>query len=242
MDTQGIFDRVAPYYDKMNDILSLGFHHRWKRTLVESLPWGQYKDQVPVVLDCACGTGDLGQLILSKAQSLEQRICVMGLDPSPCMLAQARMKLQDAGQVCWIEACAEHIPLPEEAVDIYLIGFGLRNVENRKQALQEALRVVKPGGTFFCLEFTPEVHPGVNWAYQPYRRYGLPFLGRLFAKDPESYEYLAQSIAAFPSPVLLSMELSQAGWSDIDYKTLDLGIAAIHTGTKQHENTGSTET
>ena len=223
------FSSIAPSYDRMNDILSFGCHPFWKAYFVEHLPWATLPDPF-VVLDMACGSGDIGALMLQKADLHGKGIQPLFVDPNPDMLALGQQRLVDP-RIVWMVESAECLSLAEGTIDLYTIAFGLRNVQNRKQSLAEAFRVLKEGGSFFCLEFSTPNYPLLGCAYHGYLRL-FPLLGKIFAKQADPYRYLAQSIRDFPSPSIIAMEMTQAGFREVDYKNLSSGIVAIHWGIK----------
>ena len=189
-----VFASVAGRYDLMNDLMSGGLHRLWKDWLVRMM------DPQPgqAIFDVAGGTGDIA---LRCARRTEGKARIMVCDLSPAMLAEGRAKMIDKGMlkgIEWITGNAEELPLPARSVDIYCIAFGLRNVTHIDKALSEAARVLKPGGRFYCLEFSPGVTPKLKPFYYRYCMEVLPRLGAFVAQDRDSYQYLAESIRKFP--------------------------------------------
>lgn len=221
---RAVFDSVAPRYDLMNDLMSLGVHRAWKRILVTAL------DPRPAhtLLDLAGGTGDVSFGWLQKGGGE-----VLLSDVNPSMLAVARDRAIGRGIVAGLSllACdAEHIPLPDRAVDRISIAFGLRNCTDKGAVLGEARRVLRPGGRFFCLEFSRLQVAVLAPAYEAWSFQVLPRLGGAVAGDVESYRYLAESIRMFPNQEQLAAMMRNAGLARVVWRNLSGGIAAIHSG------------
>lgn len=221
-----VFDRVADSYDIMNDAMSLGIHRLWKRKFVARIkPRPDHH-----ILDMAGGTGDIARLMIDY---MDHRGSVTVCDINPAMLAAGREKLTNNGYLLntnWMVASAESVPLPDNSLDIYTIAFGLRNVTKIDDALSEAVRVLRPGGRFYCLEFSTLKLGPLNHVYDAYSRHIIPRLGQLIANDRESYQYLIESIRKFPDQMGLKNRMVKAGFDDVRYKNLSAGIAAIHEG------------
>jgi demethylmenaquinone methyltransferase / 2-methoxy-6-polyprenyl-1,4-benzoquinol methylase len=221
---RAVFDSVAPRYDLMNDLMSLGVHRAWKHVFVTAL------DPRPrlTLLDLAGGTGDIsfgwlrrggGPAILSDVNPSMLRV---GLDRAiGCGLI---------GGLSPLVADAEYLPLPDRCVDRVSIAFGLRNCTDKAQVLREARRVLKPGGRFLCLEFSKVQVAALRPLYDAWSFRVLPRLGRIAAKDSESYVYLAESIRTFPNRDTLVSMMTDAGLSRVTVRDLSGGIAAIHAG------------
>ncbi len=221
-----VFDRVATRYDLMNDLMSGGVHRLWKSTLIAAL------DPRPgqVLLDVAGGTGDIARRFLARAGA-GARVILCDLTES--MLRQGRDRALDRGALAgidWVCGAAEHLPFADCSVDAYTIAFGLRNVTGIPQALSEARRVLRPGGRFFCLEFSQVEIPVLKQAYDLYSFQVLPRLGAVVARDREAYQYLVESIRRFPSRRKLLSLMDQAGLEKTSVRALSGGIAAIHSG------------
>jgi demethylmenaquinone methyltransferase/2-methoxy-6-polyprenyl-1,4-benzoquinol methylase len=227
---QELFSSVADHYDTMNDVMSFGLHQKWRRDFVRSFPWKEFPHTL-TYLDMACGTGDVACEVIQQTSSCGRALLPLLCDPNPDMLAKAKKKLPDP-QIQWIEAAAESVPLEDNSIDLYTIAFGIRNVSCRKRALEEAYRLLRPGGFFFCLEFSMPLHPALKLIYQPYLRFGLPLLGHLIAKNTEAYRYLGDSIEAFPGPLLLEAELLQANFQKKGHILFSKGIVAVHWAEK----------
>jgi demethylmenaquinone methyltransferase/2-methoxy-6-polyprenyl-1,4-benzoquinol methylase len=225
---RGVFDSVYGKYDLMNDIMSGGIHRLWKDRFVRDIrpkPGRTY-------LDVAGGTGDIAFRIRKKTGP-EARIILCDLNEN--MLQQGRDRALNRGwpELEWVTGNAEALPFPDESIDIYSISFGLRNVTHIDTALREAFRVIKPGGMFFCLEFSKVKNPLFAKAYDLYSEIAMPNMGELIANDRESYEYLVESIRRFPSQDELSGRIKQAGFGKIVFRSLTGGIIAIHRGFKK---------
>ncbi|MDQ2803149.1 MAG: class I SAM-dependent methyltransferase [Pseudomonadota bacterium] len=219
-----VFDSVAPHYDLMNDLMSLGLHRAWKRVLVTALEPSPGR----CLLDLAGGTGDV-----SFAWIAHKGGPVLMSDINPRMLAVARDRALQRGfaaPVSLAVADAERVPLPDRAVDRVSIAFGLRNCTNREGVLSEARRVLKPGGRFCCLEFSRLQVAALTPVYDAWSFGVLPQLGRIVAKDEASYRYLVESIRTFPDQAQLAGMMSDAGFARISVRGLSGGIAAIHSG------------
>ncbi len=220
-----VFDSVARSYDVMNDLMSLGIHRLWKATLVDMvLPRaGQ------ALLDVAGGTGDVAFRLAARAPGASVTVC----DITAEMVLVGRDRGIDSGKVAgidWTVGDAEKLPFADASFDAYTIAFGLRNVTDIDAALREARRVLKPGGKFFCLEFSRVTLPLLAKAYDGYSFTVLPALGGLIAKDRDSYRYLAESIRRFPPQDEMVARMTEAGLSRARYRNLSAGIVAIHSG------------
>jgi len=223
-----VFSSVAGNYDVMNDLMSGGLHRLWKDTLVRRMN----PKAGMVCLDVAGGTGDIA-LRLHKRTNGKAKITVC--DINPAMLEQGKAKILDQGIVAgidWIEGNAEKLPFADRSIDLYSIAFGLRNVTRIDQALREVARVLKPGGRFLCMEFSPGVTPALKPVYDAYCKNILPLLGEYVAKDRDAYQYLAESIMQFPPQEKLAARMEQAGLNNAQWTDLTGGIAVIHEGWK----------
>jgi len=222
----GVFDSVANSYDIMNDAMSLGIHRLWKRFAVEQA--GARPGQT--ILDLAGGTGDLAARLSSLVGA--QGEVIIG-DINASMLSVGRERLLDkgiTGNVDFVQANAENLPFPDGSFDCITIAFGLRNVTDKKKALDSMYRVLKPGGRVLVLEFSKPVIPGLRQIYDFYSFNVLPVMGRLIAKDEKSYRYLAESIRMHPDQENLKLMMETAGFESCDYFNLSGGIVALHRG------------
>ena len=222
---RGVFDSVAPKYDLMNDLMSMGLHRAWKAftVLVANLREG---DQV---LDIAGGTGDLA---LAFSKKVGKSGCVVHTDINEAMLRTGRDRLLDAGVVLPTLVCdAEKLPFPDNHFDLVSVAFGLRNMTHKDLALTEMNRVLKPGGKLLVLEFS-KVAPPLEKAYDWYSFNILPKLGKLVAGDDASYRYLAESIRMHPGQQALKELMKTCGFGHVDYHNLTAGLVALHVGIK----------
>ncbi len=222
---RGVFDSVAPKYDVMNDLMSMGLHRVWKAytVLVADIREGYQ------VLDIAGGTGDLA-LAFSKKVGNSGR--VVHTDINEAMLRTGRNRLLDAGVALPTLVCdAEKLPFPNDHFDIVSVAFGLRNMTHKDVALAEMNRVLKPGGKLLVLEFS-KVAPPLEKAYDWYSFKVLPQLGKWVAGDDASYRYLAESIRMHPGQDELKAMMKQAGFGHVDYHNLTGGLVALHVGIK----------
>jgi demethylmenaquinone methyltransferase/2-methoxy-6-polyprenyl-1,4-benzoquinol methylase len=223
-----VFSSVADKYDIMNDLMSGGLHRLWKDYFVAKLrPRAGEK-----ILDVAGGTGDITRRCLQKTQGkCEITVC----DLNPEMIRVGRNKTIDAGwldNVEWVVGNAESLPFDASSMDAVCITFGLRNVTRIDTALGEFFRVLKPGGRFFCMEFSSGVRPPLKKLYDMYSFSVLPWLGEKVAQDRESYQYLAESIRQFPSQPELAERMKKAGFERVKFENILGGIVAIHSGWK----------
>ncbi len=217
---RAVFDSVAPRYDLMNDLMSLGVHRVWKRGFIAGL---QPRPD-STLLDLAGGTGDIAFGWRARGGGP-----VWLTDINPSMLAEARKRPYDA-DVAFLVVDAEAIPLHDRSVDRVSIALGLRNCTDKPAVLAEARRVLKPGGQFHCLEFSRVQVAALAPAYDAWSFQVLPRLGRAVAGDADSYQYLAESIRTFPDQATLAAMMRAAGLSRVRHRNLTGGIAAIHTG------------
>jgi demethylmenaquinone methyltransferase/2-methoxy-6-polyprenyl-1,4-benzoquinol methylase len=222
---RGVFDSVAPRYDLMNDLMSLGLHRAWKAyaVLAADLRAGQR------VLDIAGGTGDLAQAFARKVGS---EGLVVHTDINASMLRVGRDRLLDAGVVLPTLVCdAEKLPFAPESFDRVSVSFGLRNMTHKDAALAEMHRVLRPGGKLLVLEFSKVARP-LEKAYDWYSFNILPRIGRLVARDEASYRYLAESIRMHPGQEELKAMMKKSGFGHVDYHNLTAGVAALHVAIK----------
>jgi len=224
---RAVFDSVASRYDLMNDLMSGGIHRRWKDELVTWLAPrpGQR------MLDVAGGTGDIACRALKRLDPARGGGIIV-CDVNRQMLELGRARAIDDGilaRIEWLCGDAEALPIADRSVDLYTIGFGLRNVTRIERALAEARRVLKPGGRFLCLEFTPTVGPWLTPAYDFYSFHVLPMIGQIVTGDRDAYTYLVQSIRRFPSQAALCDLMEAAGLERARFRNLTGGVAALHS-------------
>ncbi len=236
---RGVFDSVADNYDIMNDLMSGGIHRLWKDHLIRRI-----RPKAGLhYLDVAGGTGDIAFRINQYIQKRNnQRPPACGHDGSITlcdlnwdMLRVGRDRAIDRGHLDdfdWVTGNAETLPLEDNSVDVYTIAFGLRNVTRIDNALKEAYRVLKPGGRFYCLEFSHVENPAFATLYDKFSFNIIPKMGEIIAKDRESYQYLVESIRKFPTQENLKERMTEAGFAKASYENLTFGVAAIHSGFK----------
>jgi len=221
---RAVFESVAPKYDVMNDLMSLGVHRAWKHIFTTALgPRTQLS-----LLDLAGGTGDIAFRWLEKGGGP-----VILSDINAAMLAVGRDRALNRGLIgdlSVLVADAECLPIPDRSVDRVSIAFGLRNCTDKAAVLREARRVLRPGGRFLCLEFSRVQVAALAPVYDAWSFHILPRLGQAVAGDSESYQYLAESIRMFPDQATLAAMMRQAGFARVTVQNLSGGIAAIHAG------------
>jgi demethylmenaquinone methyltransferase/2-methoxy-6-polyprenyl-1,4-benzoquinol methylase len=222
---RGVFDSVASRYDVMNDVLSMGLHRIWKAytVAVAAVQPGMK------VLDIAGGTGDLARAFAQRAGPAGR---VVLTDINEAMLRVGRDRLLDGGLVLPTAACdAERLPFATGAFDLLSVAFGLRNMTHKEAALAEMCRVLRPGGRLLVLEFSKPA-PLLQKPYDWYSFTLMPLLGKLIAKDGDSYRYLAESIRMHPDQATLKAMMQTAGYRHVDVHRLAGGIVALHVGIK----------
>ena len=223
----GVFTRVAGRYDLMNDLMSGGIHRLWKDAMMDWLaPRPGQK-----LLDVAGGTGDIAFRFLARAKSGHATVC----DLTESMLIEGRKRAEAenlADSLDWIVGDAMALPFPDNSFDVYTISFGIRNVTRIADALSEAFRVLRPGGRLMVLEFSQLPNPAMQWAYDRYSFNVIPLMGQIVANDRDSYQYLVESIRKFPDQDRFAAMISDAGFEQVKYRNLSMGIAALHSGWK----------
>lgn len=223
-----VFSSVADRYDLMNDLMSGGIHRLWKNKFVSMLRPAPRK----TLLDVAGGTGDIAFRYRARGGD-DAKVTVCDINPD--MLRVGQDRALDRGYVSgfeWTLGNAESLPFKDNQYDLYTISFGLRNVPKIDDALAEAFRVLKPGGQFFCLEFSRVENDFLRNAYDAYSERVIPLLGDMVANDRDSYQYLVESIRQFPPQEELAERMRDAGFEKVKYTNLSGGISAIHTGLK----------
>jgi len=220
-----MFAGIAGRYDLLNHVLSLNIDKRWRKVVANRLRSILDSDSA-VVLDVACGTGDLS-IELDKGAKAR----IMGTDFCRPMLAVAKTKSVDGTQaIPYIEADALRLPFGDEAFDAVTIAFGLRNLANVPDGLHELRRIIKPGGSLVVLEFSAPVIPGFGHLFNFYFSHILPRIGGAVSGSRGAYEYLPDSVAKFPNQKGLKLLMQESGFSDVTFQNLTGGIAAIHSG------------
>lgn len=239
-----VFSSVASSYDAMNDFMSLGIHRLWKDHFVRSLNPGSSSlgGAGWSILDIAGGTGDIAFRMLDHATNIKHdvRTKVTVADINPDMLAEGKKRSLEtpyygSGRLNFVEANAEKLDMiPDESIDLYTVAFGIRNFTDKQAALNEAYRVLKPGGVFACLEFSKVNNTLFNTVYKQWSFSAIPLIGQIVAGDRDSYQYLVESIEKFPSQTEFRDMIKKAGFviPGQGFEDLTGGIAAIHRGVK----------
>lgn len=223
----GVFSSVASRYDIMNDLMSAGVHRLWKDAMMDWLAPrpGQR------LLDVAGGTGDIAFRFLRRAPGASAVV----LDMTESMLAEGRKRAEAeslAERLDWVVGDAMALPFADASFDVYTISFGIRNVTRPEVALREAHRVLRRGGRLMVLEFSQLPTPGLQWLYDRYSFNVIPALGQIVTGDRQSYQYLVESIRRFPDQESFREMIEAAGFANVRYRNLTLGVAALHSGWK----------
>lgn len=227
---RGVFSSVARNYDLMNDLMSGGVHRLWKDAMVDWLnPQPTFS-----CLDVAGGTGDIALRIAKAIRRKKGEAAITVCDINPDMLAEGVKRAEVLGEksLQWVAGDAQALPMPDNSFDTYTIAFGIRNVTRIEKALEEARRVLKPGGRFLCLEFSQVVVPGLDALYDKFSFHILPKLGEVVAGDREAYQYLVESIRRFPPQDKFARMIEEAGLGQVNIRNLSGGIAAMHSAWK----------
>tara|TARA_E500000331_G_scaffold322713_1_gene337786 strand:- start:270 stop:974 length:705 start_codon:yes stop_codon:yes gene_type:complete len=219
-----VFSKVHKKYDLMNDIMSLGIHRIWKKKLIDWMN-PQLNDNL---IDVASGTGDIAKLFSKKINNSNIVSCV---EPNEKMYLTGKDNLKNFKNITWHKAKAEKLPFNNDSFSFYTISYGIRNVSDISLSLKEALRVLKPGGRFMCLEFSKIDNEMINFLYQNYSK-TIPIIGKYIVGSSEPYDYLIKSINQFYSQNELVNLMKKNGFSNIEYRNLSNGISAIHSGWK----------
>lgn len=223
----GVFSRVASKYDVMNDLMSMGIHRLWKDAMMDWLAPrpGQR------LLDVAGGTGDVAFRFLKRAPGAAAVVC----DMTEPMLIEGRKRAEAeslAASLDWVVGDAMALPFPDNSFDVYTISFGIRNVTRIPDALAEAYRVLRPGGRLMVLEFSQIPNDLLQKVYDLYSFNIIPAMGQVVAGDRASYQYLVESIRKFPDQDRFAAMIRAAGFGQVKYRNLTMGIAALHSGWK----------
>lgn len=229
-----MFDRIAHRYDFLNHFLSIGIDRMWRKKAIRLLKAGKPS----FLLDVATGTGDFA-IMAEKILKPEK---IIGIDISKGMLELGKQKVAKLllnGKIELQEGDSETINFPDNSFDAVTVAFGVRNFENLHKGLQEMLRVLKPGGKLVILEFSKPRHKAFKGLYRMYMNRIAPGLGKLVSKDPDAYQYLNDSVQAFPEGKALLTILKQTGYTDTYLKTLSLGICTIYCGQKEYSQQSS---
>jgi len=223
----GVFSKVASKYDVMNDVMSVGIHRLWKDAMMDWL--APRPDQR--LLDVAGGTGDVAFRFLKRAGGASAVVC----DMTEQMLIEGRKRAeaeQMATNLDWVVGDAMALPFESNSFDVYTISFGIRNVTRIEDALAEAYRVLRPGGRLMVLEFSQIPNDLMQKAYDLYSFNVIPTMGQIIAGDRDSYQYLVESIRKFPEQELFAGMIRKAGFGQVKYRNMTMGIAALHSGWK----------
>lgn len=223
-----VFHGVAPSYDLMNDLMSLGLHRLWKK---QAIALAHLKPGHKVC-DLAAGTGDL---TINIAHKVGSKGSVIHSDINLSMLKVGRDRIintANTNHVTSVLIDAQALPFEDQSLDRIFIGFGLRNVTDKQKALNEMQRVLKPGGIALVLEFSKPTDERIQKVYDAYSFSLLPKIGKIIAKNQEAYQYLAESIRMHPHQETLKAMMTDAGFDEVDYTNLTCGIVAIHRGFK----------
>ena len=224
MKTKEVFDKVASKYDIMNDIMSLGAHRYWKELLID---WLSPEKEMHII-DVAGGTGDVARRFLKRVKGKgKATVC----DPNEFMVEEGKKNHTFKDKIEWIVASAEDLPFKENTFDAYLVSFGVRNFSNIEKSLGEAYRVLKPGGKFYCLEFSKAENETISSVYNFYSSI-IPVMGKIIVGDEKPYEYLTKTISNFPSQENFKKIIEGTNFKDVNYRNIFNGIVAIHNATK----------
>lgn len=226
----GVFSDVAKKYDLMNDLMSFGVHRLWKDEFCQMIP-----NLDSTILDVAGGTGDIAFRIKDRGRKQNKDPHVVVCDINKEMLGLCRDKAVDnniLGNLDVVLGDAEKLPFADNSFDYYTIAFGIRNMLNISKTLEEAYRVLKPTGKFLCLEFSKVQNDFIKPLYDFYSFNLIPTIGGTIANNKSAYKYLVESISLFPRQEDFKTMIKQAGFTDISYKNLTFGVAAIHYGYK----------
>ena len=218
-----VFNSVADKYDLMNDITSFGIHREWKNNLINWM--APQKNQK--LADIAGGTGDIARKFLNNGGHSAYVI-----DINEEMIKSGKVNKKNLKNIKWLVASAEDIPIDDNTFERATMGFGLRNVTNRAQALKEVYRILKPGGRFICLEFSHVENELIEEIYNFWSFKCMPYIGEKVAGDRSAYTYLVESIRQFPTQPELAEMFSEAGFSRVKYRNLSNGIVSLHSGWK----------
>ncbi|MEO0378952.1 MAG: bifunctional demethylmenaquinone methyltransferase/2-methoxy-6-polyprenyl-1,4-benzoquinol methylase UbiE [Pseudomonadota bacterium] len=224
---QGVFNSVASKYDIMNDVMSVGIHRLWKEAMMDWLAprAGQ------TLLDVAGGTGDIAFKFLKRAGHGHATV----LDLTEPMLVEGKKRAEAgplADSLTWVVGDAMALPFDDNSFDVYTISLGIRNVTRPQDALNEAYRVLKPGGRLMVLEFSQLPNEGMQKLYDLYSFNLIPQMGKMITGDRDSYQYLVESIRRFPDQETFLAMVRQAGFEQANYRNLSMGIVALHSGWK----------
>ena len=219
-----VFSSVYKKYDLMNDIMSFGIHRSWKRKLLDWMN-PQFGNSL---VDVASGTGDIAKIYSDRTNNSSLIACV---EPNDKMFLNGKNRLKNLKNVKWYNLSAEKLPFEKDTFDFYTISFGIRNVSNINSALDEAFKVLKPGGRFMCLEFSKVENPLIDMLYKNYSKI-IPIIGEKIVGSKRPYSYLVKSIDDFYNQNELVSLIKKNGFQTVKFRNLSNGIAAIHSGWK----------
>ena len=222
---QDVFTKVTDKYDLMNNLMSFGAHRIWKKKLIQLMNI-QSNDYI---IDVGSGTGDITNLIHKNHSAAS----IISIDLNFNMLKHGKEKIKHkSNKISWVNCNAENLPFKNNTFDKYIISFCLRNVTLIDNALYEAIRILKPGGSFYCLEFSAPISPFINRIYNFYKSKIIPVIGEQVTKNKKAYKYLEESISQFPNQDILLSKLNQIGFENTSVINLFNGIVSIHKGFK----------
>lgn len=224
---KNVFSEVAPVYDLMNDLMSLGIHRLWKKEFVKLILESNHNH----ILDVGGGTGDIAFKLKEKNTKLKTYV----FDINKQMILKGKERSLDLGylnNITWILGNAENLPFKDNYFCAYTTAFCFRNLTNIAEALKEAYRVLKKGGKFYCLEFSKVENDTLAKLYKLWSFKVIPKIGQIMAKNKNAYQYLVESIDKFYAPLDYKLLIEQAGFTNVSYKSLSFGVSAIHTAVK----------
>ena len=224
-----VFHKVAKRYDIMNDVMSVGLHRAWKDAMIAALNPSRSEDYR--TLDVAGGTGDIAFRFLKRAPGATAVVCDMTED----MLVEGQKRAEAANladRLDWVVGDAMALPFDDDSFDVVTNSFGTRNVTRIEDSLSEAYRVLRPGGRLMTLEFSQLPNPAMQWIYDRYSYNLIPVMGQIVANDRDSYQYLVESIRKFPDQERFAAMIRAAGFENVKYRNMTMGVVALHSGWK----------
>jgi len=227
---QQMFDGIAPDYDRLNHLMSLGVDRTWRRRALRQIVT---PDRPQQILDIACGTGDFS---LAIARRMHPGSRITGLDLSEGMLAVMRRKVEKAGlaeRIACEQGDSEQMRWEDGSFDVVTIAFGIRNFAHREAALQEILRVLKPGGRLVILELSVPENRILRWCYNLYFMHFVPWIGGLVSGDKAAYRYLPASVQQFPGRREWTATMVRCGYTQVRHKAFTFGLCRMYAGEKK---------
>ena len=224
-----MFDGIAPDYDRLNHLMSLGVDRSWRRRALREIVT---PERPQALLDIACGTGDFA---LAQARRMHADSRITGLDLSEGMLAVMREKVEKAGlagRISCEQGDCEQMRFAEGSFDCATIAFGIRNFAHREAALVEILRVLKPGGRLVILELSVPENKLLRWAYNLYFMHFVPWIGGLVSGDKAAYKYLPASVQAFPGRREWTATMVRCGYANVRHRAFTFGLCRMYIGEK----------